>query len=233
MIALLLACAAPVAPGDSTADTADSGVVEVPRGALQFRFPLLETELFEQTVGVDHDPVEYDPASIQGVICTSYDGRSFPWCYDGHDGSDFLLVGGFDTMDAGSATILAAAPGTVVETDDGHYDRCHATFDGIDCDGNDGQANYVIVEHEGGWRTKYWHMMSGSVAVAVGDVVACGDTLGTVGSSGYSSMPHLHFELESPEGTVVDPYAGAWSQPETWWVEQGEPEGLPGDACAQ
>ena len=229
VVVLLLACNA----GDSSAPEPEDTAEGVPRGALQFRFPLLERELFDQTVGVDHDPADY---SGQGwdkeLICTNYDGRNFPWCYDGHKGSDVLLVGGFDTMDAGSATILAACPGTVVETHDGEYDRCHATSDGVDCDGNSGEANYVIVEHVGGWRTKYWHMKNGSVAVAVGDPVECETPLGKVGSSGNSSGPHLHFQLEDAEGTVIDPFAGSESQPETWWVEQGDPEGLPGSTCA-
>lgn len=233
LLAALLACGtgAPDAPAPD-ADSAGDTAVEVPRGALSFRFPLVERERFAQTVGVDHDPVAYEPESIEAAICADYVGRAFPWCYDGHDGVDYLLLGGFDTMDAGSATIVAAADGVVVDTEDGHYDRCRASPEGIDCDGHDGLANYVIVEHAGGWRTRYWHLMEGSVAVAEGQAVACGDALGRVGSSGYSSAPHLHFELESPEGTTVDPYAGPYSQPETWWVEQGDPEGLPGSDCA-
>jgi murein DD-endopeptidase MepM/ murein hydrolase activator NlpD len=227
-VLLLLACA-PEPVSRAAAPVEDL----TPRGELQFRFPLEERELFELVVGVDHDPADYSDGSVgQRALCTTYDGRAFPYCYDGHHGSDFILDGGFATMDAGSATILAAAPGVVVETADGNYDRCHAEGDGIDCDGNPGDANYVIVEHEGGWTTRYWHMMSGSVAVAVGDEVACGDVLGKVGSSGYSSQPHLHFELESPEGEVVDPYAGPYSQPETWWVVQGTNAELPASTCA-
>lgn len=228
-----VACApAPVVPvSRARPEDLEDTAPEIARGALAFRFPLADRTLFEQTVGVDHDP-EVHEEGLQGVQCTSYDGRSFPWCYDEHDGSDYLLVGGFDTMDAGSAVIVAAAPGVVVETDDGNYDRCEATVEGIDCDGYEMAANYVILEHDGGWRTKYWHMKTDSVAVAVGDTVACGDRLGLVGSSGYSSMPHLHFELEGLEGEWIDPYAGEHSQEETWWVEQGDPEGLPGSDCA-
>lgn len=226
---MLVACAA--ADLDSEPKDTAPVIEEVPRGALQFRWPLTDASLFYQTTGVDHDPVVYGDG-INGVQCTNYDGRAFPWCYDEHDGSDFLLTGGFTTMDAGSTVIVAALAGTVVETSDGHYDRCHATFTGIDCDGNDGIANYVILEHEGGWRTMYWHMMKDSVAVAVGDEVQCGDVLGKVGSSGYSSGPHLHFELQDADGVVTDPYAGDYSQPETWWVDQGDPEGFPGMDCA-
>lgn len=234
MIPLALGCAPPEAgpPDDSSAAVDTAAPDELPRAEPQLRFPLVERELFAQTVGVDHDPVEYEPESIEAAICTNYDGRGFPWCYDSHDGSDYLLVGGFDTMDAGSATIVAAADGVVVSTEDGHYDRCSASPEGIDCDGHDGIANHVIVEHAGGWRTLYWHLKQDSVAVTEGQAVSCGEALGLVGSSGYSSAPHLHFELQSPEGVVVDPYAGAWSQPETWWVDQGDPEGLPGSGCA-
>lgn len=227
MLFVLLACAP---------DDVDSGqaVVEdaTPRGALQFRLPLEERELFVLVVGVDHDPEDHTDGSMgEALLCTNYDGRGFPYCYDEHDGSDYILEGDFDTMDAGSATILAAAPGTVLETADGNYDRCHKTSTGVDCDGNSGEANYVVVEHEGGWITRYWHMMKGSVAVAVGDEVACGAPLGKVGSSGNSSQPHLHFELQSAEGVVTDPYAGEFSQAETWWVGQGEPTLLPESLC--
>jgi hypothetical protein len=212
-------------------DPAPADTDSVPRGALSFAFPLQERDLFLETVGYDHDPEVHEGA--EALICTAYDGRPFPACYDEHRGSDYLLEGGFDTMDAGSATILAAADGTVVDTDDGHYDRCHGDLGSaeVSCDGHDQAPNYVTLEHAGGWRTRYLHMLSGSVAVAVGDTVACGDVLGHVGSSGNSSQPHLHFQVEDAAGAAFDPYAGAHSQPETWWLEQGGPEGLPGSAC--
>ncbi len=226
-----LGCAPEALPpaGTPAADTEPEP--EVPRGALSFRFPLVERELFIQVTGVDHDPEvhEWGPESL---LCTNYLGEGFPGCYDEHDGSDFLLDGGFDQMDNGSATIVAAYDGVVVDTEDGHYDRCHGTLDGVDCDGYPKEANYVIVEHEGGFRTRYWHMKTDSVAVAVGDDVVCGDALGIVGSSGNSSMPHLHFEVEDADGIVFDPYAGPWSQAETWWVEQGDPDSMPGSDCA-
>jgi murein DD-endopeptidase MepM/ murein hydrolase activator NlpD len=226
----LLACLAP--NGFDTARALDSGPV-VERGDLALRFPLLERDLFYQTTGFDHDPVEYEPASAEAVNCLNYDGRAFPWCYDGHDGSDYLLQGSFETMDSGSATIVAAAGGTVIEVEDGHYDRCHATSGGVDCDGYEMVANKVVIEHSTGQTTSYLHMMSGSVAVLVGDRVKCGDVLGKVGSSGNSSAPHLHFELTDEKGEAFDPYAGEFSQPETWWFDQGGPEEFPTSACAE
>lgn len=216
-----LACTADRAPLDSEATVA--------RAALQFALPLAEPELFNATVGVDHDPEVHEGA--EQLICMAYDGRPFPACYDEHDGTDYLLDGGFDTMDAGSTEVWAAAGGEVVSIEDGHYDRCHGTLGGeVDCDGHSGIANHVVLEHSTGDRSRYWHLKKDSVLVEVGQVVECGEALGLVGSSGNSSTPHLHFEVEHAQGPV-DPYAGTYSQPETWWLEQGEADDLPGTAC--
>lgn len=219
MLWLAVACTSP--------SPMDSSEPDVPRGALQLAFPLDSPELFEAPVGVDHDPQEYDGA--EDLICTAYDGRPFPACYDEHDGSDYLLDGGFEAMDAGSATVLAAAAGQVVLVTDGNYDRCHGTLgEGNDCDGHPMASNTVVIEHPGGFKTRYLHMMSGAMLVDEGDEVVCGTPLGLVGSSGNSSTPHLHLELEDADGQTIDPYAGEFSQPETFWREQRGPEELPG-----
>jgi murein DD-endopeptidase MepM/ murein hydrolase activator NlpD len=218
-------------PAETDVETEED--TDLPHASIAFGFPLLERSKFTLRTGVDHDPVEHPDTPAGRLACADYLGRGFPNCYDEHDGSDFILDGGFTAMDAGSAKILAAADGVVVETHDGEYDRCHASIEtgDIDCDGHSGVANYVIVEHEGGIRTRYWHMATGTVAVQTGDPVTCGTILGTVGSSGYSSMPHLHFEIDDASGDAIDPYAGPRSQPETWWAEQTPTDQLPGDGC--
>lgn len=217
-------------PGaDSAEDTTNPDVLRAP---IQFRFPLVEPELFQTVVGVDHDPTVQN-AGIDQLICTDYLGRSFPHCYDEHRGTDYILHGGFEAMDAGSTPIVAAADGVVVEAEDGHYDRCHGDMatGTNDCDGHEMVANHVILRHEVQgltFFTWYWHMKEGSVAVEVDEQVSAGDPLGLVGSSGNSYTPHLHFELHDGDDEVIDPYAGPESQPETYWCEQGDPDGLPG-----
>lgn len=201
----------------------------LPQTPVVFGFPVEDPELIENSIGVDHDPV-VQQGGAGGAICTSYDGRLFPWCYDEHDGTDYILADGFETMDAGSTGVIAAAAGTVISVHDGEYDRCHLSNGEVDCDGYPMIANHVIIEHEPGIVTKYWHLKTDSVAVTEGQQVACGEHLGLIGSSGRSSLPHLHFQLEV-DGAVVDPYAGEYSQPESWWAEQGGPEELPGPGC--
>jgi len=67
-----------------------------------------------------------------------------------------------------------------------------------------GYGNYVIVEHPEGFQTRYAHLSAASVRT--GDSVTAGEVLGTVGSSGRSTGPHLHFEIMR-NGNRIDPKA--------------------------
>jgi murein DD-endopeptidase MepM/ murein hydrolase activator NlpD len=60
----------------------------------------------------------------------------------------------------------------------------------------------VMIVHGEGLVTFYAHM--NSIAVSIGQVVAKGETIGTVGSTGWSTGPHLHYEVRI-NGTPYDP----------------------------
>ena len=107
-----------------------------------------------------------------------------------------------------NAPVLSAFAGRVIAAGDGWPDRrrlsllpdlLRATFAGASPRGDDFRpltGNYVLVEGEPGFAL-YGHLRKGSVRVAAGDVVETGQPLGAVGNSGNSSMPHLHFQLQS------------------------------------
>jgi MYXO-CTERM domain-containing protein len=197
----------------------------------RFRFPANDPKqiYFKRTptIHVDHDPAkgEFD------FECKDYQGRGFPWCYDGHKGTDYLLIYDLATMDANDVEVVAGADGEVIEAVDGNYDRCHADGTDVSCDGHPMRANIVGLRHADGIVSRYVHLKKGSVKVKVGDKVSCGDVLGYVGSSGRSAFAHLHFQVQDAQGETIDPYAGSESQSTSYWITQVGPTGWPDDLC--
>ena len=63
-------------------------------------------------------------------------------------------------------------------------------------------GNYIMINHGGGVYTVYMHM--NSLSVSVGDEVSQGETIGTCGSTGNSTGPHLHFGIRV-NGSYVNP----------------------------
>jgi murein DD-endopeptidase MepM/ murein hydrolase activator NlpD len=78
-----------------------------------------------------------------------------------------------------------------------------------------GYGNLIIVEHAGGYTTRYAHLSAFSPDVEVGTEVRRGEEIGFVGSTGFSTGPHLHFEIRR-NGVYLDPLDqrlnfGLWS----------------------
>lgn len=67
-----------------------------------------------------------------------------------------------------------------------------------------GYGNLIVIDHESGWQTFYAHMIDGSM-VPCGSNVQKGQLIASMGSTGNSSGPHLHFELRL-EGHPVNPW---------------------------
>lgn len=63
-------------------------------------------------------------------------------------------------------------------------------------------GNYIIISHGGGITTLYAHMSKRSVSKD--DKVKQGDIIGYSGNTGYSTAPHLHFEI-SKNGSTYNP----------------------------
>ena len=136
--------------------------------------------------------VDRDPGP--GVLDYQCGGLS----YDGHKGTDFRLPTLTDMLRG--VDVLAAAPGVVRGMRDGVPDVGPTeTTAGKEC------GNGVVLRHEGGWKTQYCHMKSGSLLVQPGQKVTAGTVLGQVGLSGKTEFPHLHLSLRH-DGEVVDPF---------------------------
>jgi murein DD-endopeptidase MepM/ murein hydrolase activator NlpD len=161
---------------------------------------------------VDHNPLF--PNQVLDYQCG---GRSYdlPGGYN-HPGTDFFLWPfPWNKMDAGDVAVVAVAPGLIIHTQDGFFDR--------QCGFTNQPWNAVYIRHADGSTAWYGHLKQGSVLTkTVGDTVAAGEYLGLVGSSGSSTGPHLHLELFDSMGQLIDPYAGSCNQTVSvsWWDEQ-------------
>lgn len=92
---------------------------------------------------------------------------------------------GFDLAAPTGTTVDAAAAGTVT----------HAGPAGT-------YGNLITIDHGGGVETRYAHLSATSVKA--GDQVVAGQPIGAVGTTGYSTGPHLHFEVRR-DGHAIDP----------------------------
>jgi murein DD-endopeptidase MepM/ murein hydrolase activator NlpD len=95
-----------------------------------------------------------------------------------HTGLDLADPAGTPVQAAGDGIVVAAATGRV------------------------GYGNYIVIAHGHGVETLYGHL--DALAVAVGDSVVEGQVIGFEGSTGFSTGPHLHFEVRV-DGQFVDP----------------------------
>ncbi len=94
-----------------------------------------------------------------------------------HKGVDFAASRGTPIMAAGDGVIEKAGP--------------YGTF-----------GNYVRIRHAQGYKTAYAHMNAIRKGVRAGARVRQGDVIGTVGSTGRSTGPHLHYEVHLNGGAV-------------------------------
>jgi murein DD-endopeptidase MepM/ murein hydrolase activator NlpD len=113
----------------------------------------------------------------RGLI-TTYFGEVGPYSPRGHAGID-----------------VAAPQGTPIQAiDDGEVLKAYWN--------EDGYGGLVIIGHPSGYETWYGHMARFSVEK--GQQVKRGEAIGAVGSTGYSTGPHLHFEVRQ-DGQLIDP----------------------------
>ncbi len=66
-----------------------------------------------------------------------------------------------------------------------------------------GYGNVIVIDHGFGYKTRYAHLKE--IKVTEGQVVIRGDRIGTLGSSGLSTGPHLHYEVIY-RGVQINPW---------------------------
>ncbi len=123
--------------------------------------------------------------------CTDY-------TFDGHAGHD-PYIRSFREQEIG-VPVFAPLDGLVLQTHDGEPDQNTVAVPGT-------PANYVVISHQPGHTTEYFHLKRGSISVTPGQRITAGTQIAMVGSSGWSAAPHVHFETRV-DGVPVEPLSG-------------------------
>ena len=94
--------------------------------------------------------------------------------------------------------MLAARAGIVMQVEDDYYGA------GLDREKFGSRANVVRILHPDGSMAIYAHLKPESVVIQPGRQVYVGQKLGESGNTGFSTGPHLHFEVRI-NGQVTNP----------------------------
>lgn len=126
------------------------------------------------------------PMPYDGVYLTSYYGYRYhpldgDWRY--HSGIDVSMSGAY------GKNIIATRAGTVIISS---YEGENGT----------GYGSYIVIDHGDGYTSLYGHCSA--LLVSQGQHVSRGQIIARVGSTGWSTGPHLHFEVRY-NGETVDP----------------------------
>ncbi len=112
----------------------------------------------------------------------------------------------------GVTNVIAAKSGTVVSSSADEGDNCPTisleTLNTPEAQCGGGFGNFVIIQHSDGMFTIYAHLHKNSIKVKTGENVERGQVIGKMGSSGFSTGSHLHFEMrlgENNSSSAVDP----------------------------
>lgn len=167
------------------------GLADAPAAATPEKLELATPEAarnssVEVTWGADASrPAEATPPAssmqwpVEGRVTANYGWRNNPYTGERtfHEGVD-----------------VAAASGSPVK----------ACWDGVvSYVGNKpGYGNVVVMDHPNGWQSVYAH--NNDFSVKAGETIKAGEEIATVGNTGRSTGPHVHFELRH-QGTAFDP----------------------------
>lgn len=135
-----------------------------------------------------------------------------PYCLPFKEGTDYYITAVFDSAEF--SEINVSDEDTGIDSQTKHRGMDFAAEMGteiISCsDGivkesgfNVDNGNYIVIEDAAGYVSYYMHLEAYSVNQ--GDSITKGSIIGTVGSTGKSTGPHLHLEIQNSNGESIDP----------------------------
>ena len=119
----------------------------------------------------------------QGKKCVIGQGYNGKYSHTGLNAIDFDMKEG--------TKVCAARPGIVIAVKEDSDEGCKTSK----CKS---MANYVLIYHDDGTFASYVHLKKDGALVEPGEKIAAGQVIGLSGNTGWSSGPHLHFEVYIP-----------------------------------
>lgn len=160
----------------------------------RIRTPLEVSQCDKNAESANGDrPVNLKPAIVWPMVEGTFK-------YASPFGNRFHPILGYSRLHAGID--LAGPVGTPI----------YAAADGVVVDSRPqaGHGYWVRIQHEypngGIYFTGYAHMFAHHVLVKEGDHVSVGQQIASVGNTGMSTGPHLHFEVHDASDTPIDPW---------------------------
>jgi murein DD-endopeptidase MepM/ murein hydrolase activator NlpD len=125
-------------------------------------------------------PTIWPLKDVRGYVTSYFGPTTHPFT------KHWYLHKGIDIAYSRGTKVVSTADGKVIEK----------AFD------SSGYGNYIVIKHKYGFYTRYAHM--DKVYVKEGQNVQQGEVIGTLGNTGLSTGPHLHYEVRIGS-QVVDP----------------------------
>ena len=98
--------------------------------------------------------------------------------------------------------IIAPADGVVIAAANHHKDS-RVDGENVYCDAPDISGNHIIIKHNEHEYSMIAHLAPNSVTVSIGENVKQGQAIAKCGNSGNTSMPHIHFQLQTGENAFL------------------------------
>ena len=147
---------------------------------ISFFFSLNNSTFFQKTSSQTQSEYCYDLPFEKGQKVFVSQGYGGFFSHKNEFSLDFKLKIG--------SKVLASRSGTVVKVVDSHDkggpNKKYLSF-----------GNHIIIKHQDSTYASYWHLKQSSAKVKVGEQVTQGSIIALSGNTGFSTMPHLHFDV--------------------------------------
>ena len=145
---------------------------------------IVESEKTEENIPVNSEITEASYPDIYPTNCEFRLASKYGYRIDPFTGRK-AFHHGIDLAVPENTKVFSCGSGKVIE----------ATY-------NRTNGNYVIIDHENGYKSYYGHLSR--VSVKFGNHVIKGQIIGLSGNTGMSTGPHIHYQL-SLDGKTIDP----------------------------